>query len=293
MIDTILTTVLNRATSVLSDSKDKMLAASKKKATENFDKLKVPSPESFKSKLQGISDPKSTESLQKANQVYNESVSLLEKAINRLEESKKELESIKNDINSIEDRFKFFESISSNLEPVIETFEIVLPVSINSALAASTGVVASGTVINKLGELKDQLKQAVKKFKDGLSFFNRSKVFIGEEMNKLIAPLDLGINGLQEAIDRLTLILEQLQALFTNFIIEQNLPELQDSNKGDTTANTPLAGTTVKQYLSDPTKLSTVVEDLIIPTRKVYYETREAGPGTELYESGIIETPIN
>ena len=32
-----------------------------------------------------------------------------------------------------------------------------------------------------------------------------------------------------------------------------------------------------------------VKEDLIIPARKIYYEVRDDGPGTDLFETGIIE----
>ena len=53
--------------------------------------------------------------------------------------------------------------------------------------------------------------------------------------------------------------------------------------------NTPLAGTTLQEYLSNPDNLSTIVEDLIIPARKIYYEVRDDGPGTDLFETGIIE----
>ena len=54
MINNITNNILNRASSELSDSKDKILALSKKKAQETFDN-NIPSPESFKNELNGIS----------------------------------------------------------------------------------------------------------------------------------------------------------------------------------------------------------------------------------------------
>lgn len=292
MIDNILNGVLNKASSTLSDSKDKILAASKKKAQENLD-FDLPSPEGFKSKLLSLEAPQSTESLVKANEVYNKTVNQIEKAIKKLTESKKELEAIKTNLNSINDRFDFFESLTSDLQPLVELFEITLPISIDAGLAASTGPVASGTVINKLGELKDGLKNAVKKFKDGNAFFNRSTSFVRDEMKLLLNPLDLGISGLQEAIDKLQLILDQLKALFANFLLAQNLPEVQKDDDTSTSGDNPNGNEILVEYLDNNDDLSNIVTDLIIPSRKVFYETREDGPGTELYKAGITEQSIN
>ena len=98
-----------------------------------------------------------------------------------------------------------------------------------------------------------------------------------------------GIEAIQASIDALQAILNQIIVLFSSYFESLNLPELQDTTTGDQETNTPLAGTTLQEYLSNPNNLSTIVEDLIIPARKIYYEVRDNGPGTDLFETGIIE----
>ncbi len=284
MINNILNSTLNKASLTITDSKDKILAASKKKAEENIN-INIPSPENFKNQLSGLASS-SPEDLQKAEQVYNKTISFLEKAIKRLENSKQELESIQNNLNSVIERLNIFENIATGFEGLVSLFRIGLPISIDAGLAASSGPLANGTTINRLGDIKDKLKDTVTKFDNAINSFQVSFDFFNSEVNKLSTPLTQGILGIQNTIDQLKKLLEQLQAIWANFIISLNLPELQDIIDEDN-------GTTLEEYVSNPDNLTTIVEDLIIPLRKTYYEIRDEGPGTDLFETGIIEEPID
>ena len=286
MINNILNSVLNKASNELSGAKDQILAAAKKRAQEQFDS-NIPSPQSFKAELEGLAtgDP---DTLLKAQQIYNRTIDILEKAILKLERSKEELESIKFKLDEVKNRLSFFTNITDTFDELIQLLR-GLPLVIDGILASQVALTASGTVINKCGEIKDIVKDNVKKFDDAFETFPKAEDYFDKEIRKLTGPLDKGIEAIQASIDALTAILNQIIALFSSYFESLNLPELQDTTTGDQETNTPLAGTTLQEYLSNPDNLSTIVEDLIIPVRKIYYELRDDGPGTDLLETGIIE----
>ena len=286
MINNILNSVLNKASNELSSAKDKVLAASKKRAQEQFDS-NIPSPQSFKAELEGLAtgDP---DTLLKAQQVYNKTISIIEKAIQKLERSKEELESIKFKLDEVKNRLEFFSEIVAFFDPLISTLRGI-PFLIDGLLATQVTPAISGTVVDKAGEVRKSVKDNLKKFDDAIETFPRTEDFFDEEIKKITGPLDKGIEAIQASIDALTAILNQIIALFSSYFESLNLPELQDTTTGDQETNTPLAGTTLQEYLSNPDNLSTIVEDLIIPARKIYYEVRDDGPGTDLLETGIIE----
>ena len=114
-----------------------------------------------------------------------------------------------------------------------------------------------------------------------------------DEINILEKPLDEGIGNIQFAIDELQQLLDQLNAIWANFNLSLPIPETQDTTTGDQETNTILGGTTFEEYLKDPNNLRDVITKIVIPTRKIRYEVRSDGPGSELYESEIREIPIN
>ena len=294
MINNITNNILNRASSELSDSKDKILALSKKKAQETFDN-NIPSPESFKNELNGISSNSPT-TLRKAEQVYQKTTRTIEKAIQKLEGSKRELQVIKDKLVGIGENFTFLNNLIGPGTVIGSLIEVLkgLPVLIDGLLATQVTPIVSGTVIDKAGDFKKLAKDNVQKFSDISSTLPTFENFFTKETNSLIPPIDTGISNTQSIINQLNILLEQIRTIWTNFILGLDLPELQDTTTGDENSNVILGGTTLKEYLSNPDNLSTVITDLIIPsTRKVRVEIRENGPGTELYQSDIIKTTIN
>ena len=286
MINNILNSVLNKASNELSSAKDKVLAASKKRAQEQFDS-NIPSPQSFKAELEGLAtgDP---DTLLKAQQVYNRTIDIIEKAIQRLERSKEELESIKFKLDEVKNRLEFFSELVTFFDPLIMILRGI-PTLIDGLLATQVTPVISGTLVDKSGEVRKSVKDNLKKFDDAIETFPKAEDFFDKEIRKIMGPLNKGIEAIQASIDALEAILNQIIALFSSYFESLNLPELQDTTTGDQETNTPLAGTTLQEYLSNPDNLSTIVEDLIIPARKIYYEVRDDGPGTDLLETGIIE----
>lgn len=298
MINNIINNILNRASSELSDSKDKILAASKKRAQESFDS-NIPSPETFKNELNGMAS-NSPDALLRAEQIYQRTTRALEKAIQKLENSQRELQAIKDKLTGIGDQFTFLNDLLGPGSAIGILVEVLqgLPVLIDGLLATQVTPVVSGTVIDKAGDFKKIAKDNIQKFSDIFNTLPIFEEFFTKEVNLLMPPIDIGINNIQGIIDQLTILLEQIQTIWANFILGLNLPELQDTTTGDgegeVSTDSPLTGTTLEEYLSNPNNLNTVITDLVYPgTRKLRVEVRENGPSTELYRSSVIESTID
>jgi len=292
MINKLVNSVLNQASFALSDSKDKILAASKKRAQEEAGNLtdKIPSPQDFKNQLQGLALD-SPNSLQKVEQVYNKNKNLLEKSINKLERNKEELQAIKDKLSSIRERFNTLEEILNPIKDIIGYIRDLLP-ALDLILATQVTPTISGTIVGKIIELKKDFKDKIINVDNTISSIPDATNYFNQEIETLDTPLTLGITNIQLAIDQLKLLLDQLNTIYSNFILSLNIP---DSTTGDNTGetNNVLGGTTLQEYLSNPDNLNTIISTVIIPTTKIYFERRDNGPGTELRQTGIIEIPIN
>ena len=290
MINKLVNNILNQASFTLSDTKDRILVVAKKRAQEETI-TNIPSPQDFKQQLEGLVLD-SPNALQKAEQTYNKFKNLLEKAIKKLEGIKEELEAIKARFNSIRNNFESLNEITNIFSGVINTIKGLLP-NLDGILASQTGPVASGTIINKIGEFKKDSKDKIKNTEGVISNLNTPVEFFIDEIDQLEPFVDQGINNTQTTIDQLQALLDQLNSIYSNFILNLNNSTLGDSTTGDNTSNKPLGGTTLEEYIKDPSNLDTIITDIILPSYKTYYEIRENGPGTPLYETGIIENTID
>lgn len=290
--------MLNKASFTLSDTKDRILVVAKKRAQEEGIN-NIPSPQDFKQQLEGLALD-SPNSLQKAEQTYNKFRDLIENAIKKLESIKEELEAIKTRLNSIRESFDKITQITNIFaDPetgIIVILETLLPV-LDLVLASQVGPVANGAIIDKISNFKKDAKDKLKNIKGVISNLSTPQSFFMDEINTLEKPLDEGIGNIQFSIDELQQLLDQLNTIWANFNLSLPIPELQDQTtgdgSGDVNTNSPLAGTTLKEYLKNSDNLKDVITKVVLPTRKVRYEVRSDGPGTELYESEIREIPIN
>ena len=111
MINKMLNNVLNRSSRMLSESKDKITSAAKKIANEEI-KYQIPSPADLEVQLKSLqTNGNNPEALLKAEKVYNRFISLIDRAIMKLEATKAELESIKMKLNSITDNLNNFDIV--------------------------------------------------------------------------------------------------------------------------------------------------------------------------------------
>lgn len=295
MINNFVNSTLNQCSFALSDAQDQMLNTAKKRAEEEK-MARVPSPSDFKQELESLAKG-SPEDLQKAEQIYNKTVSSIEKAIQKLEALKAELQSIKDKLKGINEKFETllnFIGPGSVIAELMDLLEGLLP-TLDGILATQVTPVVSGTVVGKIIEFKKDFKDKIKNVTGTINSLPEPIEYFNEEIGILERPIDSGISKIQVAIDRLNLLLDQIIALWSSFILGLNIPEFdgldRDGNTSD--SGSPLDNTTLEEYILDPENLRDIITTVVLPTKKVRYEVREDGPGTRLFESSIQEVPIN
>jgi hypothetical protein len=297
MINKLINNILNQASFTLSDTKDRILVAAKKRAQEEGIS-NIPSPQDFKQQLEGLAID-SPNALQKAERLYNRSRNLMEKAIGKLESIKEELEAIQARLDSIKDKFSQITEITNIFSDILGVIKTLIP-TLDLVLASQVTPVVSGTIIAKITEFKKDFKDKIKNTEGVISSLSTPQKFFMDEIDILEKPLTEGINNIQFAIDQIQNLLDQLNTIWANFNLLLPIPEYQDSTPtgggditGETSSNSVLTGTTLEEYLNNPDNLRDVITKVVLPTYKVMYEVRSDGPGSELYEAGMEEIPIN
>ena len=230
MINKMLNNVLNRSSRMLSESKDKITSAAKKIANEEI-KSQIPSPADLEVQLKSL-QTNNTEGLLKAEKVYNRFISLIDRAIMKLEATKAELESIKMKLNSITDNLNNFDIVINIAKDAISLARGVLA-GFDGVLAASSSTFSNGLLINKTGEKKKDLKDNLKKARASIDGFSSNTSFFNTEINKLMNPLNKGIRSLETQIQRLKDLKAQLVAIYEKFILSLSITELNDEVSGE------------------------------------------------------------
>lgn len=230
MINKALNNVLGRSSRMLSESKDKITSAAKKMANEEI-KSQIPSPADLEVQLKSL-QTNNTEGLLKAEKVYNRFISLIDRAIRKLEATKAELESIKTKLDGITDNLNGFDMVINIAKDAISLARGVL-VGFDGALAANSSTLASGLAINKIGEKKKDLKDNLKKARGSIDGFSSNTSYFNTEINKLMNPLNKGIESLEIQIQRLKDIKAQLIAIYEKFILSLPITELNDEVSGE------------------------------------------------------------
>jgi len=232
MINKFLNTILNRSSRLLSESKDKITLAAKKRANEEINS-QIPSPADLEVQLKSLqTNGNNPEALLKAEKVYNRFISLIDRAIIKLEATKAELESIKMKLDGITSTLDIFDNFIPTVRNVLKLANGILA-GFDAALAASSSTFSNGLIINKVGEKKKDLKDNIKSARGGINSFSDSTSYFNSEINKLMKPLNKGISGLEEAIQKLKDLRAQIVAIYEKFILSLSITELNDEVSGE------------------------------------------------------------
>jgi len=280
MINKPLNNIINSATQTLFESKDKIITVAKKRAEEKLDSA-IPTKEDLELQLQSIiatvmEDPTGAaksvpvsnsdefqKALLKVEKVYNRFISILDKAIQKLKNSKKELTSIKDKLNSIKDKMTTILGFTDILSPIFDIINTLKP-TLNLALASQVSVPGaggpvSGLTINKLGDKKKKIEDLLQKGKDSLSSVGDISKFFDKEIEVIENPLNRGISGIDEAIQKLVDLRNQMAEIYAKFIESLIIPELNDEDND----NELLGNENLEEYLKDKNNLSTVLGDAL------------------------------
>jgi len=280
MINKPLNNIINSATQTLFESKDKIITVAKKRAEEKLDSA-IPTKEDLELQLQSIiatvmEDPTGAaksvpvsnsdefqKALLKVEKVYNRFISILDKAIQKLKNSKKELTSIKDKLNSIKDKMTTILGFTDILSPIFDIINTLKP-TLNLALASQVSVPGaggpvSGLTINKLGDKKKKIEDLLQKGKDSLSSVGDISKFFDKEIEVIENPLNRGISGIDEAIQKLVDLRNQMAEIYAKFIESLIIPELNDEDND----NELLGNKNLEEYLKNKNNLSTVLGDAL------------------------------
>jgi len=232
MINKFLNNILNRSSRLLSESKDKITSAAKKRANEEINS-QIPSPADLEVQLKSLqTNSNNPEALLKAEKVYNRFISLIDRAIMKLETTKAELESIKMKLDGITSTLDIFDNFIPTVRNVLKLANGILA-GFDAALAASSSTFSNGLIINKVGEKKKDLKDNIKSARGGINSFSDSTSYFNSEINKLLPFVDKGISGLEEAIQKLKDLRAQIVAIYEKFILSLSITELNDEVSGE------------------------------------------------------------
>ena len=253
MINNIVNIVINKSTSLIFESKDKILSAGKKRAQEETLK-NLPSPIAFKQQIESIQF-NSLEDEVKLEKLYNKFINTIEKALLKARNSKNELVKIKEKLEKIEEGFKVLNDAIEVIFPLIQTIKGTVIPGIEAGLAASASpATANGLTINKLGEKKKTLKDEIKKTEDSIKSIPDIISFFEKEIQKLSPPLNKGISALETLITFLESLKAQIKGFYTQFIESLTLlyPELYDETF-----------TNISEFIKDENNLSSIVTNVI------------------------------
>ena len=303
MINNVLNNTINSMSKLLAENKDKIIAAAKKRAEEELG-AQIPTREDLEMQLQSIvastlADPtgaiksvpaSNSEEFQKillkVEKVYNKSISLIDKVIKKSEDGKRELTSIKDKLSQITGKLDFLDKFT---DPLSDIFNLIsgIFITIDIGLAASTSVAANGGVINKLGELKKELKDLVAKGKGSLDSISGIKNYFNKEVNKIMSPLNKGIEGFNKALITLQDLKAQIVDVYEKFIASLILPQLNDEDND----NELLGNENLSDYIKNKGNLSTVLSDALIVTNKGGNTNNSTNNNTNSTNNNTNNTP--
>jgi hypothetical protein len=229
MIENLLNNSINKVTSDLFLTKDQIIAAAKSRAQEEAIK-ELPSPEQFKNNLESIILNGDQEDRVLLENKFNQAVRVIDTAIDKLSLKESQLFTLENKLEGSRQQLELIGNIRNIGFDLSSVLEGIIPL-IDGALAASSGPVASGTIISNLTLFKKDFKDIIKKTQGSLSSIDGIVVFFNEEINNLSNPLNQGIDALGIGIQQLKDLREKFLVNFENFL-EQTLTEDDLDNLG-------------------------------------------------------------
>ena len=135
-------------------------------------------------------------------------------------------------LDGITSTLDIFDNFIPTIRNVLKLANSILA-GFDAALAASSSTFSNGLIINKVGEKKKDLKDNIKSARGGINSFSDSTSYFNSEINKLMNPLNKGISGLEEAIQKLKALKAQIVAIYEKFILSLSITELNDEISGE------------------------------------------------------------
>jgi len=292
MLETTINNSISQATKTLTDSKNQIRDLKSSLSKQATEEIGI-SPDRLTNELSSITSD-TQEILQRAQNNYNKYVRLIDQPIRKIIEVENKVNKIKVGLEKI---VNIFESSIGELltliDYLINLFKQII-IAIRAALLLLQGPTANGATITNFYDKQKKLDERTRKFRKLITFF--TNIFTGNpEKGKkgLIGYAKDLLEELKKVTDfirkqklKAIEIQFQIYGAFGDFIIKlkekgQEKWEIFLYGDPEDEEDTGLLGDTpLEDYVRDPSKLETIIPDLI-----------EAGNnrGTELFASATSE----
>jgi hypothetical protein len=231
-----LSRIISSNNRVLFGAKQKIVEVAKKQAQEVFSTLPNPSDLSNQLNSLNISKP---EDLQKAEILYQKIDKNFEAVFNKLNNNLRELQAIKTQLTSITDKFNTLAEYASLVSNFVQIARLLLPL-IDTSLAAqnpATGI--NGLSLKKSLDKSRELKEKITLYLDAIDSISNLVLIFDKELEKLLPPLEIGIEALTLSKDQIQTIRDNLKTAYLEFLSKFNFPTLEEelSDSGQSVGN--------------------------------------------------------
>jgi hypothetical protein len=231
-----LSRIISSNNRVLFGAKQKIVEVAKKQAQEVFSTLPNPSDLSNQLNSLNISKP---EDLQKAEILYQKIDKNFEAVFNKLNNNLRELQAIKTQLTSITDKFNTLAEYASLVSNFVQIARLLLPL-IDTSLAAqnpATGI--NGLSLKKSLDISRELKEKITLYLDAIDSISNLVLIFDKELEKLLPPLEIGIEALTLSKDQIQTIRDNLKTAYLEFLSKFNFPTLEEelSDSGQSVGN--------------------------------------------------------
>ena len=231
-----LSRIISSNNRVLFEAKQQIIEVAKKQAQEVFSTLPNPSDLSNQLNSLNISKP---EDLQKAEILYQKIDKNFEAVFNKLNNNLRELQAIKTQLTSITDKFNTLAEYASLVSNFVQIARLLLPL-IDTSLAAqnpATGI--NGLSLKKSLDKSRELKEKITLYLDAIDSISNLVLIFDKELEKLLPPLEIGIEALTLSKDQIQTIRDNLKTAYLEFLSKFNFPTLEEelSDSGQSVGN--------------------------------------------------------
>ena len=248
----------NKIDKVIAQAKSEVKKEGRKETTKIKENL--PTPEDLKSK---ILTPACTSKAQDTiGKIFNNNKKLLDKFKNIIEKAREKMSSLQNKLENISTFIDTIKTILTALAGILLALEIIVRVA-PAGLAASTGPVANGLVIDRLGKAIDYGKAKIKEYGSLTQAILAALPKYLEKALKVLALVGAAILALNLIITLINKLSAFLEFIYAKYIENCTLSDQSPINNEGLLNEDLLLANENLEASGIPDKMSTYYNDLL------------------------------
>jgi len=185
----------------------------------------------------------SSTKLTEIDNLYNKLKGVTTKINSQLESFQTQINSINQKLEIVDNLFQKADEVFNIINPILPLLKTTIPLAANAAIAASSGPVASGAIIDKAQKSRDRALGIVSEVEGIVLIYQSISTLIKQKLNQLKQIIQPALNILQQTINFINGIIQQLDALYTlflSFLTFSDNPTLEDA--GTNVIDSPSTG---------------------------------------------------